>query len=70
MVNVPFQDASWFDLLHKFAKNSVLDDTQLCVTEFVLQKVQVSNCGKTFKANSDLEKHIKKKHHMIWPDPG
>ena len=74
MGNVPFQEASWFDLLHKFVsqvdKKSVLDETKFCVTEFLLQKVHVTNCGKTFQANSDIEKHIEKKHHMIWPDPG
>ena len=59
MVNVPYQEASWFDLLQKLDKNSVLYKTKFCVTEILLQKVQVSNCGKTCQANSDLEKHIK-----------
>jgi len=58
MVNVPYQEASWFDLLHKFDKNSVFDETKFCVTEFLLQKVQVSNYRKTCLANSDLNKHI------------
>jgi len=70
MVNVPYQEASWFDLSHKFDKNSVPDETQLCVTELLLQKVQASNCRKTFQNNGDLEKHIEKKYQLKWPGLG
>ena len=66
MVNVPFQEESWFVLLQKLDKNSVLDETLFCVTDLLLQNL-VSNCGNLFQTHGDLEKHIEKKHPIIWP---
>ena len=70
MVNVSYQEESWFVLLQKFDKNSALDKTYFCVTEFLQHKLQISDCGKSFQTHDDLEKHIEKKHQMIWPGLG
>ena len=66
MVNVPFQEESWFVLLQKLDNNSVLVETLFCVTDLLLQNL-VSNCGNLSQTHGDLEKHIEKKHQIIWP---
>ena len=35
MVNVSYQEESWYVLLQHFDKNSALDKTYFCVTEFL-----------------------------------
>ena len=65
MVNVSYQEESWFVLLQKFDKNSDLDKTYFCVTEAAGLRL-----WKSFQTHDDPEKYIEKKHHMIWPGLG